>query len=80
MSRFDYVKYDEKSCADQELFKLAVRGLEQLVEHNLPDFGESKKHAIEALEVFYMWCGKGIRDKQIARNRIVELQEERKDG
>lgn len=33
--------------------------------------------ALEAVEVAYMWCGKGLRNAQIARNGSAPLQEER---
>lgn len=36
--------------------------------------------AVQALEEFYMWVGKAIKDGQIVRNGSAPLLEERKDG
>jgi len=79
MSRFDYVKYDEKAADDQELFKEHVTELEQDIEMLLLS-PRAKALAITKLEEVYMWIGKAIRDDQIKRNGSAELQEERKDG
>lgn len=40
--------------------------------------GGNVERALEQLEVAYMWCGKGIRDEQVAQ-RGAELQESRGD-
>lgn len=36
--------------------------------------------ALRTLEESYMWCGKAIRDEQIARNGSAPLEEGRTDG
>lgn len=76
MSRFDYVKYDETAQARQAAFKGKCQELEALLNVWLPD-DRAKALAMTKLEEFYAWCGKGIRDDQIARNGIAELQEVR---
>lgn len=40
-------------------------------------FHRAQENAIDSLEEAYMWCGKMIRDAQIARNGSAPLQEER---
>ena len=75
MSRFDYVKYDEKAAFDQAQLKTEFEALTELV-GSLMD-GRAKSLVFTKLEEAYMWCGKAIRDEQIARNGIAELQEER---
>lgn len=90
MSRFDYVKYDEKAVKDQKLAKDLCSSLES----NINMIGRSldphvdkafcsraKDEAIKKLEEVYMWIGKAIRDEQIARNLTKPpLQEERTNG
>lgn len=78
MARFDYVKYDEASISNQNLFKGICEDLEANIE-NLPN-GRAKSLALTSLEESYMWIGKAIRDDQIARNGSAELQEGRKNG
>lgn len=78
MSRFDYVKYDERSIGDQSLAKDTCERLERLID-TFPN-GRSKSIALTKLEETYMWTGKMIRDEQISRNGTAEPQEERKDG
>lgn len=75
MSRFDYVKYDEKAQADQNTAKAHCSNLEYVIEQ-LPN-GRAKALALTKLEECYMWIGKAIRDEQITRNGSAELQEER---
>jgi hypothetical protein len=77
-SRFDYVKYDEKSISTQELAKRDCQFVEQVI--NMIECPKSKAYALKALEEAYMWIGKGIRNDQIKRSGEAELQEERKDG
>lgn len=79
MSRFDYVKYDKKSIANQNIFKCIVEDLEAHIDA-LIDSPRAKALALTKLEEVYMWIGKGIRDDQIARNGSVPLQEERCDS
>lgn len=76
MSRFDYVRYDEKASYDQCTFKACAEHLEKVIESELKP-GRAKALALTALEECYMWIGKAIRDDQIARNGSSELQEER---
>lgn len=76
MSRFDYVKYDEKANAAQADIKKICICLENEIYTHLDD-GRARSLALTKLEEVYMWCGKGIRDAQIARNGSAELQEER---
>jgi len=78
MSRFDYVKYDEKAQKEQDDSKVLVQGLERLV--NGLGAGRAQALAITKLEECYMWIGKAIRDEQIKRNGSAELLEERKNG
>jgi hypothetical protein len=79
MNRFDYVKYDENSLGFQDSFKKRVMELES----DINDFlfsPRAKALALTKLEEVYMWIGKAIRDDQISRNGIAELQEERGNG
>jgi hypothetical protein len=80
MSRFDYVKYDEKSNARQTTLKNTVSVLEAEI-NCLVHCPRSKALALTKLEEVYMWIGKGIRNDQIERNKVemvqTELQEER---
>jgi hypothetical protein len=75
MSRFDYVKYDDRAMKTQEHFKQAFIELEGMVEC-LPA-GRAKSLILTKLEEAYMWVGKAIRDEQLSRNFATELQEER---
>lgn len=77
MSRFDYVRYDEKACAKQAEAKELCEKLEHFIETKL-DNGRAKALAFTKLEEVYMWLGKGIRDEQVLdAGRIAPLQEER---
>ncbi len=74
--RFDYLKYDEKAMCDQLEFKRLFMEMESSVEVVL----RSPRHKaliMTYLEIAYMWIGKAIRDDQVTRNGIAELQEER---
>jgi hypothetical protein len=75
-NRFDYVKYDEKAIDDQASFKLIFQNLEKLVDDTLKS-PRAKALVLTYLEISYMWIGKTIRDDQIERNGIAELQEGR---
>ncbi len=80
MSRFDYVKYDDDAVFIQKTIKAKVEELETLLcvrDTDADSTKRSKSLAIQALEVFYMWTGKAIRDDQIKRNGEAELQKER---
>lgn len=76
MSRFDYVKYDEKAAEMQSNFKDDFEALERAVVANLKP-GRASSLVLTKLEEAYMWVGKAIRDEQIVRNGTAELQEER---
>jgi hypothetical protein len=78
MSRFDYVKYDDFSVRQQAEIKVKAEALEALI-GCLAD-GRAKSLALTKLEEAYAWCGKAIRDEQIARNGSAELQEERNNA
>ena len=75
MSRFDYVKYDEKAVNQQNDFKNYFQGLEGHVSEL--ESPRAKALVLTKLEEAYMWIGKAIRDDQIERNGSAELQEER---
>ena len=78
MSRFDYVKYDEKAIGQQNEFKFVVTNFETMI--NGLNSPRAKALAITKLEEVYIWIGKAIRDDQIARNAKTELQEERSNS
>lgn len=74
MSRFDYVKYDERAMGQQNRFKKDFENLHLAVDELLN--GRAKSLVSTKLEEAYMWIGNAIRDEQIARNGSAELQEE----
>lgn len=83
-SRFDYVKYDKNSVADQEKAKALVTKVEQFIggigySQGIlsSECARAKALALTKLEEVYMWIGKAIRDDQIARTGEAPLQEER---
>lgn len=77
MSRFDYVKYDERAIGQQGRFKKDFENLHTAVDEL--SNGRAKSLVSTKLEEAYMWIGKAIRDEQITRNGSAELQEERKN-
>ena len=81
MGRFDYVAYDGTSQLQQATLKSSFEKLEATLEEVLPswdkDTGRAKALIMTNLEQAYMWCGKAIRDKQLARNAETKPQEER---
>lgn len=79
MSRFDYVKYDEKGTALQASMKDNFTHIETLIDRNCIS-PRAKALALTKLEECYMWVGKAIRDDQISRNGTAELQEERNNS
>lgn len=79
MSRFDYVKYDVDSAEIQSFFKESFEALENLVEQMLAS-GRAKALVFTKLEEAYMWVGKAIRDAQVSKHGIAELQESRSDS
>lgn len=78
MSRFDYVKYDDRSNLVQSAFKKQFENLTALAESALKP-GRAQALVLTKLEEAYMWVGKSIRDTQVDRGP-AEPQEERKDG
>ncbi len=62
-SRFDYVKYDNRAIEQQIVAKRMVELVEEVIVNALHDTPRAKENALEALEVCYMWIGKGIRRK-----------------
>lgn len=76
MSRFDYVVYDQTAIDDQNAFKSFATALETSIKLRIT-CERSKALALTKLEEVYMWCGKGIRNDQIARNGSAPLQEQR---
>lgn len=78
-SRFAYVKYDTERMFEQAQIRKAAEEMEALIEQHVPA-GEHRDRALEALEVSYMWTGKGLRDKQIALNGSAPEQPERGDS
>lgn len=79
MSRFDYVKYDQRAMNIQAEIKTKFEEIEAYVNEFLPD-GRAKSLLMTSLEETYMWAGKSIRDDQVARNGSAPMQDERKDG
>lgn len=77
-NRFDYVQFDEKQTVDAAELKLTFSILAARVEQL--GQGRAQSLALTKLEEAYMWCGKALRDIQIAENGSAKLQEERKDG
>lgn len=78
MSRFNYVAYDEISQKQQAELKSVFESAEAEVEAAL-SAGRAKALVMTHLEEAYMWCGKAIRDEQLAQ-RGAKPQEERKNS
>jgi hypothetical protein len=74
-NRFDYVKYDGIAYDLQAGFKDLFQTVEFEVDKLAP--GRAKALIYTKLEEAYMWVGKAIRDEQIDRNKMTELQENR---
>lgn len=62
MSRFDYVKYDERTTGLQADYKAAFIELEKMVEYLKP--GREKSLVLTKIEEAYMWIGKALRNEQ----------------
>lgn len=73
MSRFDYVKYDDLANEQQSNFKRICTMLEFEIDKLKSSRDKALAHT--KLEECYMWLGKAIRDDQISRNGMAELQE-----
>lgn len=80
MSRFDYVRYDDKAVTQQEQIKNTFMAVEAIVELHFPGQSRAKSLLMTKLEESYMWAGKLVRDEQLARNTTTELQEGRCDS
>lgn len=78
MSDFDYIKYDGKAHKLQLQFKSMFQSLKAKVDELPP--GRAKSLVCTKLEEAYMWVGKAIRDEQLYRNAMTELQEEQYDA
>jgi hypothetical protein len=73
--RFDYVQYDNFAVEQSAKFKVAVEGLEKIINMEFPpagpghqdSVGRAKSLALTKLEECYMWIGKAIRDSQLGR-------------
>lgn len=76
--RFSYVKYDQQAVELQAKFRAKTEELEDLV-NQLPE-GRYKSLAFTALEEFYAWTGKSVRDDQVQRTGQVDEQPERTDS
>lgn len=76
MSRFDYVKYDDTACTQQNSAKSVCSVLESFIDQNC-NSPRAKALALTKLEECFMWIGKAIRDDQILRNGCAELKEGR---
>lgn len=76
MSRFDYVKYDQRATNQQLHLKEEFEKIEAYVNKFFND-GRAKSLLLTSLEEAYMWAGKAIRDDQVKRNGSAPLQEER---
>lgn len=76
-TRFDYIKYDDKSHAAQARCKAACLELEAAI--NAIGNGGSREKAIAMtqLEHVYARCGRAVRDDQLARGAPSEAQEGR---
>lgn len=75
-SRFDYVQYTPKSAERQAELKGKFQELEAMIETHIAP-GRNKALVMTKLEEAYMWCGKGLRDEQIACGSAAPLQEQR---
>lgn len=79
MSRFDYIKYDEKACNDQAIAKNLATTIESFITCSFKP-SRAQALALTRLEEAYMWIGKMIRDEQIERNKTFTSQEERSNS
>lgn len=75
MSRFDYIKYDDKRQAVSNLFKELYTHVSSAIEAIPP--GRAQSLALTKLEESYMWVGKALRDEQVKENAKTELNESR---
>lgn len=76
--RFSYVKFDEEHVYVMSIFRREFEDIEARIEQFFAD-SRPKALALTALEEAYMWVGKAMRDKQVARNGEVAELPERSD-
>lgn len=74
--RFDYVRYDDVSAANQQRAKELMQQVEAFINGDLGS-GRPQSLALTHLEEVYMWVGKAIRDSQVARGVQVEDEPKR---
>lgn len=74
--RFDYVRYDDASAANQQKAKDLMQQVEAFINGDLGS-GRPQSLALTHLEEVYMWIGKAIRDGQVARGVQVEDEPKR---
>lgn len=77
MSRFDYVRYDEKAQEQQAQAKGSFQALECILLGLKA--GRAQALALTKLEEAYMWVGKAIRDEQV-NERSATLEEGRSNS
>lgn len=75
-SRFDYVKYDDRSAKLQSFFKQKMIEIETDIEKNIND-PRAKAMTLTKLEEVYAWIGKGIRNDQLSIKPDSILNEQR---
>ena len=71
--RFDYIKYDDLSIKNQDLFKMQCMNLEADIQRLIKSPVE-KHLALVKLEEFYMWIGKAIKKDQTLRTEIYDVE------
>lgn len=67
MSRFDCIEFDEFSQNIRDHLNIVFDGLEKCIDVGLLP-GRAKSLALTKIEEAHMWCGKAIRDDQLARD------------
>ena len=78
MSRYDFVKYDEKAAKLSNDYKQRFQDLEAALALDLGKGSRSLATALTKIEEAFMWVGKAIRDNQIERNGSAPLEEFKK--
>ena len=68
--KFDYLKFDPQSEAEQAAFKVHFDAILVLADSMVD--ARSKNYVLAKLEESYMWVGKGIRSAQLARDAHVD--------
>ena len=75
--RFAYISYDLQATSEQQSAKTQVEQLEIIIERLQPS--REKSIAMTKLEECYMWIGKGIKEKQIYRDYVKDLNNKVED-